>query len=381
MQPSAWMALGGLVLGLAGFGRLRLLGHSTSEGPDSRPGAGGPFPVDTGRRVRIIVPARNEASNLPGLLSDLRGEVSHRVTVTVVDDHSTDRTREVVALFDFVDLVSAPPLPPGWTGKSWACHVGSAGAGTGDVLIFLDADVRVSPDALDDLLRERSRRGGLVSVQPRHEAVRPVERLSALFNVVAVIGIGAGWPDPGGLFGPVLCVSAAEYRSIGGHSAVRGEVIEDVALGRHAVASGLPVTVFGGGDRFAFRMYPDGLGQLVEGWTKNFASGARSARWRATACVCALIMALCSIGGQLAAAALGSGSWSISAVAVLSAAAVGTLGSMFRRVGNFGPGTALAFPLLVAFFVVVFGRSVYRTAIRRDVSWRGRSIPIGGALK
>lgn len=378
MQPSAWMALVGLLLGLIGFGRFRSIGQLPSSATGSGPAAG------AGPTVRIVIPARNEGSNLPGLLGDLHGELTDRMAVTVVDDHSTDDTQAVIERSGFAELIIAPPLPRGWTGKSWACHVGAESAGSDDVLVFLDADVRLAPGAIDDLLCEHRRHGGVVSVQPNHRVGHPVERLSALFNVISIIGIGAGWRRPTGLFGPVVCTTVRDYRSIGGHAAVRGEVIEDVALGRRAAAAGLAVTVLGGADRFTFRMYPEGFFQLVEGWTKNFASGARSASWRSTACAAGLVMALCSVSWQVAGVVIGArddGSWSATVVGATACATVLALLVMFHRVGNFGLGTALAFPLLVTFFVVVFGRSVYRTAVRRNVVWRGRTIPVGGATE
>ena len=75
-------------------------------------------------------------------------------------------------------------------------------------------------------------------------------------------------------FGPCLLTTAADYRATGGHAAVRAEVVEDVHLARRYRAQGLPVTCLGGGDVVGFRMYPAGLRQLVQGWTKNIASGA-----------------------------------------------------------------------------------------------------------
>lgn len=370
MQTSSWVAVIGLLLGLVGFGRLRVLADRS----------GAPGVRRTGR-IRIIVPARNEATNLPGLLADLSKDRGAATSVTVVDDHSTDQTREIAAGHRFVDLIDAPVLPAGWTGKSWACHTGARTAGPDDVLVFLDADVRVAPGAIDQLLDERDRRGGFVSVQPWHRTVRPVERLSALFNVISIIGIGAGWRNPAGLFGPVICVSNRDYMTAGGHGAVRSEVIEDVALGRRAAQAGLAVAVSGGGAAFTFRMYPDGLGQLIEGWTKNFASGAQNARLRSSACVFAFMTALCSISWQLANAVVGTSDWSTSTLVILSGSAVLTLVVMFHGVGNFGVGTAVAFPLLVVFFLATFSRSVYRTLIRRDVSWRGRSIAVGGGTR
>ena len=83
--------------------------------------------------------------------------------------------------------MSAPPLPPGWAGKCWACDRGTATRRGGDeLLVLLDADVRLHPGALDALRDAHRHHGGLLSVQPYHDTIRPYEQLSALFNVIAL---------------------------------------------------------------------------------------------------------------------------------------------------------------------------------------------------
>ena len=136
----------------------------------------------------------------------------------------------------------------------------------------------VAPDAIDRLVAALDRHGGLVSVQPHHRVERPYEELSATCNVVALMGSGAfaPWPPPPAVgFGPCLVTSVADYQHVGGHGAVRSDVIEDTALARRYAAAGRPVTAFAGGDAVSFRMYPDGVRQLVDGWTKSLAAGAR----------------------------------------------------------------------------------------------------------
>src|SRR5205814_44671 len=146
--------------------------------------------------------ARNEASTLPLLLASLRPELVPGDQLIVIDDESTDDTADVAARGGAV-VVSAPPLPEGWTGKAWACATGARIA-TGDTLVFLDADVIVAPGGLHRVLA--AHHGGLLSVQPFHETVRPYERLSLFFNVVAMMGTDAFTPlgtrpQPSGAFG------------------------------------------------------------------------------------------------------------------------------------------------------------------------------------
>ena len=86
----------------------------------------------------MIIPARNEAHNLPRLLESLASQSVQPREVIVVDDGSTDDTAEIARRHGAEVLVSKP-LPEGWRGKPWACHQG-AEAASGDLLCFVDAD-------------------------------------------------------------------------------------------------------------------------------------------------------------------------------------------------------------------------------------------------
>lgn len=323
-------------------------------------------------RVSVVVPARNEAAQLPRLLRSLSGT---RAEVVVVDDDSTDGTPSVASSHG-ARLVSSAPLPEGWSGKAWACEVG-ARATVGEVLVFVDADVRFAPGALGRVVGTLDERGGLVSVQPFHVPERSVEHLAALFNVVAVAATDVASPvgaraGARGAFGPVLACRRADHARVGGHELARGSVVDDVALAQAFRAGGLPVTVVAGADDVAFRMYPLGLGQLVEGFTKNLTAGVGAVRRSTALLVVAWLTLLVQASVAPVRAVLGSGDL---AVAVgLYALVAAQLWWMARKVGRFGPVTALAFPALVAVFLAVFVRSVVATA-RGRVSWRGRRVP------
>jgi 4,4'-diaponeurosporenoate glycosyltransferase len=335
-------------------------------------------PAPHGHRaaVSIVVPARNEADRLPRLLASVTAQTGPDDQVLVVDDHSSDGTANLARAVRGVDVVVAPALPEGWTGKSWACSVG-AGHARHDVLCFLDADVTLEDGALDALLTTWHRRRGLVSVQPCHATDRVVEWLSMPFNVVGLMGLGIGsvWPPrrQWGAAGPCLVTSKAVYERVGGHARVRSAIAEDLALAAQFDAAGERVTTVYGGERVRFRMYR-GLRDLVEGWSKNIASGARHtpprralsiALWVTAAAGAALAVIGAPSAPQLTAAA--------TALTYLAwAAQFAILG---RRVGRFGPA-AVAWPILIAFFVLVFVTSLVGTVLLHRVRWSGRTVPI-----
>ena len=370
MPVTYWVCIVGWLAGWWALGRPTALASGRpAPGPD-RAAEGS---------ATVVVPARNETASLGRLLSDLQREsAGTAVRVVVVDDSSEDDTAAIAERAEGVELVSAPPLPPGWAGKCWACDRGVA-AGTHradtadeDLLMLVDADVRLHDGALRALRDEHARSGGLLSVQPWHDTVRPYEQLSALFNVVALMGVGAGGPSPTGAFGPVLVTNRADYDAVGGHAAVRGEVVEDLALARRYADAGLPVTIRTGGGLISFRMYPTGVRDLVDGWTKNFALGAGATPRLRLAAIVAWIAAIGSSSVAMVDAARGRTSAALAVGAYLLVAA--QLAVMFRRVGRFGPVTALCHPVLVVCFIAVFVRSLWRTHVRRSVSWRGRTI-------
>ena len=322
--------------------------------------------------VTLVIPARDEELSIGRLLHDLRDR-DPDVEVIVVDDHSTDATRSIVAEHTDVILLDAPDLPEGWTGKCWACHQG-AEAARGATLAFVDADGRLEPGALRDVLGQHRRTGGLVSVQPWHAVDRPYERLSALFNVVALMGAGAGSARPCTAFGPVMVTDAAGYRAVGGHRAVRDQVVEDLALARLYCNAGLPTAVVSCDPRITYRMYPAGVRQLVDGWTKNFAIGAGAVPKRRLAAVVAWTAALGT--GCIALLDGVLGRQPLSAGVVLYVAVVVQVAAMFRRCGRFGLWDALLLPVHLVLFVTLFSRSVWRTMFRRRVTWRGREIRV-----
>lgn len=334
------------------------------------PAAGGRAPT-----VSVVVPARDEEARIPPLLAELRVLDPAPLEVLVVDDGSTDATAALAAAAG-ARVVGAEP-PPGWTGKAWACQRGAAEA-SGEVLVFLDADTVPAPGAIDGLAAA-ALGGELVSAHPRHRVEHLYEHLSAGPAVIATLGAGLGGPPAHRwwrrpiAFGPAIAVRRDVYDRIGGHRAVRHEVAEDLALARVAADAGVPVRAVLAGDLISYRMYPEGVGSLVEGWSKNLATGAGTTPPVRLAATVAWVAAALQAAASAVGAVLGGGAPTAVAAYLLFVAQFHVLA---RRVGRFGWATSAAYPLVLAGFVGLFARSTFLTLRRGTVPWRGRQVAV-----
>ena len=336
--------------------------------------------------VSVIIPARNEEHNLPTLLRSLASQPVKPHEIIVMDDGSTDRTAELARQLG-ATVIASKPLPDGWRGKTWACHQG-AQAATGELLLFVDADTWFEPDGLARILsmrrswfvvqpsgcqtlQDRLKPGlraelgsslcGALSVGPYHAVRKPYEDLSLFFNFNMTVGTA-----PGGLFGQMLLVDRESYGRVGGHEAVKGRILENFFLAQLFRAAGIPVRSVTGLGLFSFRMYANGLGELIEGWTKGFASGAgqtpRGTLFLVVAWMIGLMLA--PIGWLV------TGDWLQWGAMYLLCAA--QLVWISRLVGAFRWYTALLYPVPLIFFFAVFARSALRSG--RAVTWKGREI-------
>jgi len=227
-------------------------------------------------KVSIIVPARNEEANLGDCLQSLTTQTGVEFEIIVVDDGSTDRTREIAGSFAQVRVISAGPVPNGWTGKNNAMVEG-AKKPSGDWLLFTDADTVHRPGSLARALNEaKNESADLLSYSPEQvvctfseRAVMPVifSELAAQYPPHKVRDESSGVVAANGQY---ILVRRSAYESVGGHAAVATEILEDVALARLFRYAGLRVHFRYGGDAVRTRMYRN-WPQLRDGWTKNLA--------------------------------------------------------------------------------------------------------------
>jgi 4,4'-diaponeurosporenoate glycosyltransferase len=324
----------------------------------------------------LLIPARNEAQTLPHLLTALARQTLAPLEVIVIDDHSDDPTAAIAAETVpelGVRVIQPPALPPGWCGKTWALHHGVQ-ASRGDLLVFLDADTEPEPGFLASVTAAHARWGGLISVQPYHRTERPYELLSLLFNLVGLMAVPLG-PGCGVAFGPAMITSRADYVRSGGHAGVADKVVEDWFLAHAYESAGLPVSAWIGHGQIAYRMYPGGLGDMVSGFDKNFATAAGEVRWPWMLAVLLWLSGLFWAAWCLPASLLG---WPLVGDPaplpniLLYAAFALQLLVITRPVGRFG-WINLVFPAPVLFFLGVFLLAILNLE-RGQVVWKGRRV-------
>jgi len=324
--------------------------------------------------LTVIIPARNEEETLPLLLGDLRSQSITDFEIICVDDNSEDGTARVASTSG-VELISLAGKPDGWIGKSWACHNGAVAA-KGDVLLFLDADVRLSPDGLFKLLRTFVDAGCAISVQPFHVTKAKYEQFSLFFNLVQIAANGIALPKPldVGLFGPMIMIPRQEYFSVGGHNAIKSSVIEDIALGMKLRQAGVAYRLFIGDESLTFRMYAGGIDDLLQGWTKSLASGAAKTPFLLFIMVFLWVTSLTSVPVHLIGAI---SSFSITRMAIhvgLYIIWVIILMHLSRRIGRFQRWALLLYPVPLCVFLVIFSVSMFKKIFKQKVIWKGRQI-------
>jgi 4,4'-diaponeurosporenoate glycosyltransferase len=328
------------------------------------------------RSITVIVPARNEARNLPRLLGSLNAQELRPDEIIVVDDQSEDETAAVAIRYG-ASVLSSRPLPDGWVGKAWACWQG-AQAAAGDMLVFLDADVWLTDGALKRMMHSYARNPGAMSIAPFHEVQKSYEQLSAFFNIIMMgsmnaFGVSGAASVPTGLFGPALIVSRDRYFAVDGHRAVKNRILENFFMAQLFTARGIPLVCFGGKGTLSFRMYPHGIAELFHGWSKAFATGAgntaRIPLLTIVAWLSGMIITCISVGTGYA--VFGLPFLTISLALYLAYAA--QLHWMLRRIGSFALYTSLLFPVPLFFFIAIFAHSAIITS-RGGVRWKDRTV-------
>ena len=328
-------------------------------------------------RVSVIVPARDEERTVERTIRALLAQTWPDLEVIVVNDRSVDATEAILTAIDDPRLViiHGEEPPAGWLGKPWALHQGSLRA-TGELLLFVDADVIYVPDTVTAAVAEIEERGvSLLSLFP-HMEMRGFWEHIAMPNLLVFgfsflplwlanrtrlpfLGIGGG---PGNL------VRRADYEAAGGHDSLRDAVIDDVALARLIRRRGGRTELVRADRSVTVRMY-HGLGEIVEGFTKNnFAAFGYSYLLAIPTLLLAVVFHILPYGLALTGDVL-----SLVTIAVIAMTRAILFSSFRYRLDN----AVLGHPLMIGVWCWILARSMWVTGFRRRLSWRGRTYDAG----
>ncbi|MEM9266600.1 MAG: glycosyltransferase family 2 protein [Cyanobacteria bacterium P01_F01_bin.13] len=243
---------------------------------------------DTLPTTTLIIPAYNEQVNMTECLeAALASRLPHpeQLQVIVADDESIDDTaalaKKVARQDTRVEVLTVPPRPTDipWRGKNWAC-ANAIEKATGDYVLFIDADVRLEPDAIATAVTDcQNQQADLLSCGPgiicgclAEWLVQPI--------MMSLIAVGFNFEavnDPQNAqtafaAGPFMLFRRSAYDQIGGHRAVATETVEDVQLAKRIKGNGLKLRYLLSTELIKVRMYRS-FAALWEGWTKNYYEG------------------------------------------------------------------------------------------------------------
>ncbi len=233
--------------------------------------------------VSICIPARNEAAIIAETIRAWLSQTYPNFELILLDDHSTDDTAKIARLAAQNDprvrIIMGEPLPPGWKGKNWACHQLSQHA-SGDLLIFTDADVRWQSGALFALVSHFTQtQAHLLTVWPTQQTLTWGERLVVPLMALAIMAYlpvlavhHIPWPIFAAANGQCLIFRRDAYHKIGGHAAVRANIVEDMGFAYAIKRAGMRLRMADGNGLITTRMYRN-WPETRDGFAKNILGG------------------------------------------------------------------------------------------------------------
>lgn len=349
-------------------------GPSGAKTDDSRP------------KVTVLIPARNEEHNIEGCVLSVLNQSYRNLNVIVINDQSTDRTGELLADMAKSDArlvaIDGEPLCEGWIGKGWALYQGHRRA-DGEWIVLLDADVRLEPWAIDQVVAKAERDNiDFLNPYPYFVNISFWEKLMQplLWGIVRIrfplFAVNQTWTKRnmafGMAFGPMILVRKSAYDAVEGHKHVAMDILEDVALAKLMRNRGYRTFVVNGKNIFRVRMY-NSLKDLMDGWSKT-AFGAMG--YNLTLMALAVFGLFWAAAQPFVTAAYGYWSESPNASVWLSLGLFQMLGVIWRRVldhreNSFPFWTILLHPLAIAVVLYIQTRAVWQYYFSA-YNWKGR---------
>jgi len=335
-------------------------------------------------RVSVLIPARDEAVHIAACLGTVLGQPGV-AEVLVLDDGSSDDTAALAAAAG-ATVIAGPAPPAGWLGKPHACaQLAAAADPASDVLVFLDADVRLAPGAISAAVALLERTGlDMITPHPRQVAITAGERLvqpllqwSVLTLLPLRLAERSSRPSLGAAIGQFVVVRRATYERAGGHGSIKDALLDDLALLKSIKRVGGHGALVDGTELASCRMY-ESWAELQDGYAKSLwsAFGSRRGGFASGSEAAAV-----AVGGALTLAYL------LPPLAALRGSRAGLVGYVAgvagrvitaRATGGRPWPDAAAHPISIAAFLWLTARSLLLRR-RGTLSWKGRTVPARSA--
>lgn len=245
-------------------------------------------PKNEDKLVSILIPARNEESNITKSLLSAINQTYQNTEIIVLDDKSTDKTAEIVYEIikkypkHKITLYQGSDLPAGWNGKSWACY-NLASYANGDYILFIDADVILSKYAIASSLYEIQKHNlDLLTVFPTQITKTLGETILVstfmewfLTSLLAIkLSNDIKVPSFSAACGQFMFMKKSSYDAIGGHSCVGQNIVEEREISMKFMKEGFKPYTYLGNEVVYCRMYKD-LKSSINGFANPFYSGTK----------------------------------------------------------------------------------------------------------
>lgn len=325
-------------------------------------------PTKVSGSVSVLIPMRNEEENVKGCLSSVLAQKGlDTLEVIAIDDGSTDNTSNEIKVFPSVELISGEKLPDKWLGKLWACQQ-LAEKSSGDYLVFVDADVRLSDYAVANSISKMGN-WDFISPYPRQltsgfvqKIFQPLLQWSWLSSVPLLIAQKYSIKSMAVANGQFLIIKRDAYFKSGAHAGIKTEVLDDLMLARNLLKQGYKGGVGEASNIATCHMYKNKM-ELFKGYQKSL--------WKAFGSVPGTILAIALL---IVTGILPIISTALGSTSGLAAFGLITLSRMISslRTGSL-PNSAIFHPLAILMLLGLILFSWFGK-LTNTITWRDRTV-------
>lgn len=231
-------------------------------------------------KLSVLIPARNEAHNLPRLLKEISQQNYPKFEIIVYNDQSEDDTASVLEeaqkQYQNLKVIHAEGLPEGWAGKNHACYQLAQNA-SGDYLLFLDADVKVQGNLfMNAVSRMKKDDLKLLSIFPQQEMCTLGEKITVpimnwiLLSLLPLVLVQKSKRKSlAAANGQFMLFEAEIYKKHQWHQQLKNSLVEDIECIRLMKDNGFKVATLMGNNDVVCRMYSS-YEEGINGFAKNF---------------------------------------------------------------------------------------------------------------